>query len=217
MKRYIAECGGAFFLAMAVNFTGDAMAIGLMFMALFYMFAPISGGHMNPAVSLAKFLRGQITMLELPLYMLAQIVGACLFFALAYGIFGAIIPARVIPADALLGAGTFELLLTMIFCLIFLIVTTCNKFKDGHVNGMVIGLTLTALATFPGIYNPALALGSMLSNWFAGSGAMPGLKEVGIYVGLPLVGAIIAAFKFKFMYSDLPEYHVNDHGRSAHH
>lgn len=214
MKRYMAESCGTFFLAMAVNFTGDAMAIGLMFMALFYMIAPLSGGHLNPAVSLAKFLRGSISMLELPLYMLAQIAGACLFFALAYGIFGAVIPARVIPADALLGAGAFELLLTMLFCSVFLFVTTSNRFKDGHINGLVIGLTLTALVTFPGIYNPALALGSMLSNWFAGSSAMPGLKEVGVYVGLPLIGAVLAAFKFKFMYSDLPEFH---HGRNAQH
>jgi len=217
MKRFLAECLGTFFLAMAVNFTGDAMAVGLMFMAMVYLMGPISGCHINPAVSLAMCMRGKLSIMNCLFYMGAQLLGACLFFALAFGIFGAVIPARVIPADALLGAGSFELLLTMVLCSAFLVVATCNKFKDSHVNGMVLGLTLTALATFPGLYNPALALGSMLANLIGGAGAMPGLSELLVYVGLPLVAAVLAAFKFKFFYSDLPEYHVAEHGRQSHH
>lgn len=207
MKRYLAECIGTFFLALAVNFTGDALAIGLMFMAMVYIFGPISGCHINPAVSLAMFVHKRISLATMAFYMLAQAAGACLFFALAFGIFGQVIPARIIPMEALKGAASFELLLTMVLCSVILVVTSCNKFKDSHVNGLVIGLTFTALATFPGLYNPALALGSMISNFIGGHGAMPGLTEAVVYLLLPLVAGAVAALKYHYFYNERPDQH----------
>ncbi|MDR3550680.1 MAG: aquaporin [Candidatus Babeliales bacterium] len=207
MKRYLAECIGTFFLALAVNFTGDALAIGLMFMAMVYIFGPISGCHLNPAISLSMFVHRRISLATMAFYMVAQVIGACLFFALAFFIFGSVIPARIIPAEAFNGAASFELLLTMVLCSVILVVTSCNKFKDSHVNGLVIGLTFTALATFPGLYNPALALGSMISNFIGGQGAMPGLKEAGVYLILPLLAGAAAALKYNYFYSEHPDNH----------
>ncbi len=142
MKRYLAEFIGTLFLAMAVNLVGDSMAIGLMFMAMVYILGPISGCHINPAVSLTLFFHKKMSVGQMLSYMLAQVMGACAFALLAFGIFGAVIPTRIVPMDALFGAASFELLLTLILCVMFLVVSSCDRFKDSHVNGIVLGLTL---------------------------------------------------------------------------
>lgn len=206
MKRYLAELVGTFFLAMAIYFTGDPMAIGLMFMTMIYLVGPISGAHLNPAVSFAMFLRGRMAVVPMLGYMVAQVVGAALVCALAYFALGSVIPAKMIPAGMAPLAGAIELLLSFVLVSAVLLVMFSPKFKDSQLNGLILGFVLVALASFIGAYNPAVSLGAILANLFAGT-VQPGMNEILVYVLLPFVGALIAVYHCKMHEQQNPYQH----------
>lgn len=205
MKRYLAELVGTFFLTMAASFTGEPLAIGLMFMMMIYMVGPISGAHVNPAVSLAMWMQNRLSSIHLGGYVLAQIIGACLVSLLAYAAVGTAVPPKVIPAQALIFAGVIELLLSFVLVTLVLIVKTSNKFRDGHISGLILGLSLAGLASFIGTYNPAIALGAILPHLLLGAkagAASPALNELLVYVIVPLIGGALAALHFKYMHNE---------------
>ena len=82
LKNYVTEFIGTFFLALTVCLTVASgttfapLAIGSSLMIMVYMGGPISGGHFNPAVSLAVFLRGKLAGKDLGAYMIMQVLGA---------------------------------------------------------------------------------------------------------------------------------------------
>src|SRR3978361_523326 len=87
MKRYLAECIGTFVLVFAscgaaviagevIGFLGVSLAFGLSLMAMVYAIGPISGCHVNPAVTLGIILSKKMDAKYAPGYMLAQVLGA---------------------------------------------------------------------------------------------------------------------------------------------
>ncbi len=60
MRSYLMEFIGTMFLVLAVTLSGNPIAIGVMLMVMVYMGGHISGGHYNPAVSLAVWVRGKL-------------------------------------------------------------------------------------------------------------------------------------------------------------
>src|SRR3972149_3950015 len=90
MKKYIVEFIGAYFLVLTIGFTvlepgAGAMAplaIGSALMVMVYAGGHISGGHYNPAVTLAVWLRGKCPTADVAPYILAQCVAAGLAGAL---------------------------------------------------------------------------------------------------------------------------------------
>jgi glycerol uptake facilitator-like aquaporin len=75
--------GGNAALALLAN----TLATGAVLVALIYSLAPISGAHLNPAVSTASALMGQLAWRDLPGYVVAQVVGAVLGVVLAHVMF----------------------------------------------------------------------------------------------------------------------------------
>src|SRR5262249_9641950 len=90
MKNYVTEFIGTFFLVLTIGLTvigGTPMAplaIGASLMIMVYMGGHISGGHYNPAVSLALLLRGKLAAAQFLPYVVAQILGA---FAAAWAVY----------------------------------------------------------------------------------------------------------------------------------
>ncbi|HTB26429.1 MAG TPA: aquaporin, partial [Puia sp.] len=83
MRKYITEFIGTFFLVLTIGMVviggkGDfaPLAIGSSLMVMIFAGGHISGGHYNPAVTLAVLLRGKISMIDAILYMIVQISGA---------------------------------------------------------------------------------------------------------------------------------------------
>jgi len=210
-RRLLAEFAGTALLvligvgsAVAALKTGGqvvvALAFGLVLLALAYALGPVSGCHVNPAVTLGVLLSRGMTLAEAGGYWIAQfiggIVGAALLKLLVSG-FG-----KVHDQTGDLGANDFgktisgggafllEALLTFVFVLVILLVT--GRAAAPGFAGLAIGLTLAAVHMV-GIpltgtsVNPARSLGPALFN-----GGEP-LKHVWLFILAPLVGAAVAA------------------------
>ncbi|NEK60423.1 aquaporin [Geodermatophilus sabuli] len=179
--------------------TGVALAFGLVLLALAYGIGPVSGCHVNPAVTLGVLLSRGMTVAEAGAYWAAQfaggIAGAALLRLLTSsfgdvtdqtGSLGSNDWGATISAG---GAFVLEVLLTFAFVLVILLVT--GKATAPGFAGLAIGLALTAVHLV-GIpltgtsVNPARSLGPAL---FAGGDP---LAHVWLFLVAPLVGAVLA-------------------------
>ena len=167
-QKYAMETFGTFFLTLAVifmSFPPNPLAIGLVLMALVYLGAHVSGAHYNPAVSLAFFLQGKMRMEQMGIYWAAQTIGAML----AMGVYAFVTGVSFEPdVPIILGMWTitgFEILLTGIFCFVILTAMLLDVIGARHA-GLIIGLTLAALASFPvgAMFNPAIGRFFMLNS-----------------------------------------------------
>lgn len=222
MKKYICEFIGTFILVVlgcgAATIMGGAatvasvltisFAFGLSIVAIAYSVGRISGGHVNPAVSLAMLITGKISVKDFCGYVVAQVAGAFAGAGVLYGVLQATSNLK----DAGLGANGFgdasatglalgaafvvEVIATCIFVLAILGVTHDEKFKETP--GFVIGLVLTLIhiVTIPltgTSVNPARSLAPAV---IVGGDA---LSQVWLFILAPLVGAAVAAFGWKYL------------------
>jgi aquaporin Z len=72
----LGEFLGAFLFLLTILFTGNWAAIGAALAVLIYILGPISGGHVNPAVSLAMYVKGSLGGAEFLAYTVSQLFGA---------------------------------------------------------------------------------------------------------------------------------------------
>jgi aquaporin Z len=201
MKRYFAEFFGTF-------------AFGLSLLAMVYTIGPISGCHINPAVTLGLLLSGKFESKYVPGYIIAQIFGAIVAAAvlliIAEGRNGGYDPA--ISGFAANGFGehspeNYDLLaafLTEVVLTFFLVLTvlgsTDTKAPVGFA-GVAIGLVLT-LIHLVGIpvtntsVNPARSIGPAV---FVGGWA---LAQLWLFIVAPLIGAAIAAVAYRVIHED---------------
>ena len=196
-------CGAAVLAGFdVVGQLGIALAFGLAIVAIAYGVGPVSGGHVNPAVSLAVFMTGRMSAREMGLYWLAQIIGAVLgaavlgliaqtgFESLGQNGYGAESPGGY----SLMAGALFEVVATAIFVIVILGVTGWGG--QGPFAGLAIGLTLFLLhlpfIMITGLsVNPARSLGPAL---FVGGTA---LAQVWLFIVMPLVGGALAGILFK--------------------
>ena len=198
MKKYIAECIGTCVLVLfacgvavlSSNSIGIALAFGLVVVAMAYSIGNVSGCHINPAVSVGMAFAGKMEWKECAKYVLAQVIGAILGAALLgyfLGSFEALganyYDTRLLDGD-ILKALLIETVLTFVFVLTILGVT--DKKENGHITGLIIGLTLTLVhligIPFTGTsVNPARSLGPAI---FEGSEA---LSQVWVFILAPLI------------------------------
>jgi aquaporin Z len=178
---------------------GVALAFGLVLLALAYAIGPISGCHINPAVTLGVLLAKGMTVTEAAYYWVAQlaggIAGAALLKLMTSGFgdvtdqTGALGSNDWGPNISAGGAFVLEVLLTFVFVAVILLVT--GRSATPGFAGLAIGLTLTAVHLV-GIpldgtsVNPARSLGPAL---FAGGHP---LAHVWLFLVAPLVGAVLA-------------------------
>lgn len=199
MRAYVAELLGTFFLVLAIGLSGNALAIGLALAALVYMGAHVSGAHYNPAVSLGFWVRGTLSGGKLVMYWLAQVIGgllaACAVFVLAGAPF---VPA---PSAPFWPAVLVEVLFTFLIVIVYLTLSGKQRPVENDVYGLAIGFSLVAgvyagLAISGAVYNPALAIGSLIVGTVV---AGAGLADLLLYLLGPLVGGALAAAVFSFL------------------
>lgn len=183
---------------------GVAFAFGLVVLMLAYAFGPVSGTHVNPAVTLGVFLAKRIPGREAGLYMVAQVAGAIVGAALLklfVSSFGVKDQTGALGTNSydngaidMAGAFVLETVLTAAFVLVILLVT--ERVATPAAAGLAIGLALTAVHLV-GIpltgtsVNPARSLGPAL---FEGGTAM---SQLWLFILAPLVGAVLGALTWK--------------------
>ncbi len=204
MNRYLCEFIGTFFLMLTVGCTviggGSGaippLAIGSALMIMVYATGHVSGGHVNPAVTLGVFLRGKCPARDVVPYWISQLLGAFVAtLAVRYlrspdmGGVSAMVPAA---GPAFLA----EFLFTFALVWVVLHSATAKGTSGNSFYGLAIGFTvLTGAfavgAISGGAFNPAVAVGL---------GAL-GLVAVGslwIHIVAELIAAVAAAYAFKF-------------------
>lgn len=201
-------CGSAVIAGADIGLTGISFAFGLALIAMAYGIGPVSGCHINPAVSLGMVAAGRMTMPEAIKYIIAQIAGAIAAAAVLLIIVTG--KADYSVADnglgqngwgagylgeySLLAAFVFELVATFLFMVVILGATGAGA--PASIAGLAIGLALVAIhlvgINVTGVsVNPARSIGPAL---FAGTGA---LAQLWLFILAPTIGAVLAGLVFK--------------------
>ncbi|MFC4032178.1 MIP/aquaporin family protein [Streptomyces polygonati] len=195
--------GAAVLSGQFIGALGIALAFGFVLLALVYTFGPISGCHINPAVTLGMLLARRIDVRTAVLYVVAQLVGAIVGGALLllvadqvpgfqrHGAFGTNgYNSRSAVGINIGGAFVAELILTFLLVFVYLAVT--QRVAVVGFGGLPIGIALVVVNLI-GIpltgasANPARSFGPAV---YAGS---PALNQVWLFLVAPLVGGALAA------------------------
>jgi len=205
MREYLTETIGTFFLVLTVCLTvlGGTpfapLAIGSALMIMVYMGGHISGGHYNPAVSLAVALRGKLPMKQLLPYWFFQLVGAVLAALVSRVVMNQTMHFYPSPAATVAEALLIEFLFTFALCLVVLQTATSAKTQGNSYFGLAIGFTVVVGAfagggISGGAFNPAVAIGPILVDAILARGPF---HLAWIYLVGPLLGGVAAAMVFK--------------------
>jgi aquaporin Z len=187
-----------FTVGMATNKAGAGalapLAIGSVLMVMVFAGGHISGGHFNPAVSTAVFLRGRLTSNEYGAYVVTQFVAAVLAGLVVRVVGGHEAHASVAGAGRMLIA---EFLFTFALCWVVLNVATARGTQGNSFYGLTIGFTVVAGAfavggISGGAFNPAIALGAMVTGLFKWS-------NIWIYLLADFLGGAAAAYVFLYL------------------
>jgi len=216
MNKYLAELVGTFVLVFGglgsavlagdkIGYLGVALAFGLSLLAMVYTIGPISGCHINPAVTLGALISKKISGGAAAAYMVAQVIGAACAAALILIIVEGTAVAAKVAATGLAANGygphspgqyplpaafITEAVLTA-FLVLTVLGSTDLKAPVGFA-GIAIGLVLT-LIHLVGIpvtnasVNPARSIASAI---FTGGWA---LQQLWLFIVAPLSGAVVAA------------------------
>ncbi|MCB9047306.1 MAG: aquaporin Z [Chitinophagales bacterium] len=228
MKKYFAELIGTFSLVLfgcgaavvagisssgpaGVGLLGIALAFGVSVVVMAYAIGPISGCHINPAITISMLVAGKISMADTVGYIAGQVAGAILGSAVLYAIQSGM-PGFAMGEWALgangWGAGylgeynTMSAFITesiMTFLFLFVIFAVTSKNGNPNMAGLAIGLTLTlihlvAIPITGTSVNPARSLGPAI---FAGGAA---LSQVWLFIVAPILGGTVAAIVWKGMF-----------------
>ena len=204
MGKYITEFIGTFFLVFTITLCVIAqqpmapLAIGGTLAVMVFMGGHISGGHYNPAVSLAAFLRGALPGSEVLPYMISQILGAIIAAVLGNYISGGSVPLAPNPNSPLISSVLIEFLFTFALALTVLNVATAKGTQNNSFYGLAIGFTVMCGAFAGGsisgaAFNPAVGIGLSIGALLDGTGG----EWMLLYIFAPLVGGAVAAYVFK--------------------
>lgn len=209
-RKYLAEFIGMFIFMFAVlgivsseaSTAATAIGVGAVLMVMVYAGGHVSGGHFNPAVSIAAYLRGALPLGDLVPYIAAQLLGSLAAFLVGFALW----------RDSYFGVGAgdlsgqvwaafvAELVFSFALCYVVLHTATSKDNEGNSFYGLAIGFTVAAgVVAVGGIsggaFNPSITFGLMLSGFFA-------WKFIWVYWVAQALGAVIAAYSYKAVNPD---------------
>jgi len=211
-KRLAAEGLGSFFLfatvigsgIMAMNLSAgniglallaNSIATGAILFVLITIFGPVSGAHMNPAVSLVAASRSELPRTDAAAYIAAQLAFGVLGAWAAHAMFDLPILQLSTKARTGFGQGLGEAIAT--FGLILTILGTVRHRREWVAPAVALYITaaywFTSSTSFA---NPAITVARSLSDTFAGISP----HDVPLFIGAQLVGAALAALTAKLLF-----------------
>jgi aquaporin Z len=203
MNKYIAEFIGTFFLVLTIGCTVipaatgviAPLAIGAALMVMVFAGGHISGGHFNPAVTFAIFIRGRLELKDVVPYWIAQLAAGIVAAFVAMflvGKSGTPLEITNIPV-----AFVAEFLFTFALAYVVLNCATAKGTLDNSFYGLAIGMTVMVGAfsvgsISGGAFNPAVAVGAAMMK-------LVKMSDIWIHIVADLAGGLIAALTFKFL------------------
>ena len=219
MKKYLAEmlgtmflvlmgCGSAVFAGDQIGFLGISFAFGLTVLVMVYAIGPVSGCHINPAITVSMVISRGMDKKEAMMYVIFQcigaVIGAFMLYLMATNFFSGMIGSlgqngygTSSPAGYSMGVGfVAELIFTALFIMVILGATSSKA--NGKFAGIAIGLALVLihLVSIPitgTSVNPARSFGPAL---FAGSVA---LSQLWLFIVAPVLGAVLGSYLWKIL------------------
>jgi aquaporin NIP len=202
MNKYLAELIGTFALVFCgtgaiiidqltggtIGHLGVSITFGFIVTAMIYAIGPISGAHINPAVTIAFWFAGEFPAGKVLPYIIAQLIGAILASTILKFLFPTTITmGETLPWGSASQAFVLEIILTA--TLMFVIINVATGAKEvGIMAGLAIGITVLLEALFAGpisgaSMNPARSFAPALLNGH--------FSQLYIYLLAPVIGAII--------------------------
>jgi len=206
MKKYIVEFIGTLIFVLTIGFSVVApgagamapLAIGSALMVMIYAGGHISGGHYNPAVTLAVWMRGRCAGEDVPGYMISQVAAAVVAGFIVLFVKGNPVVTPIAPdaAKALIA----EFIFAFALCYVVLNTATSKKTAGNSYYGLAIGFTVLAGAyavgaVSGGAFNPAVAVGITVMGLSA-------FNNLWIFLVANFVGGAAAALVFNALNPD---------------
>lgn len=215
MGRYIAEfigtlalvlfgCGAAVLAGEQVGQLGIALAFGFAIVCLAYGIGPVSGCHVNPAVSLAAFVAGRMSARDMVLYWVAQFAGALAGAAILMVLAKAGVDSGLgrngwglgyLGEYGLQAALIFEIVMTALFVIVILGSTGAGSAPGFAGLGIgialavihIVGIQITGVSVNPArSFGPAVLVGG------------EALSQLWLFIVAPAIGAVLGALLFRF-------------------
>ena len=203
MRKYIAEFIGTFFLILTIGCTVipgspgviPPLAIGAALMVMVYAAGHISGGHLNPAVTLAVCIRGRCEAKDVIPYWVVQVlagIAAALVAVFLVGKSGIPLEIKNLPA-----AFVAEFLFTFALAYVVLNTATAKGNAGNSFYGLAIGMTVMVGAfavgsISGGAFNPAVAVGAAVMKLLS-------FSQIWVHIVADLAGGLVAGLTFKFL------------------
>jgi aquaporin NIP len=212
MKKYYAEIIGTFALVFcgtgaiiinqetsgAITHAGIAFTFGLIVMVMIYALGPISGAHLNPAVTIAFAVAKRFPAKQILPYVISQGVGAVLASITLKLLFTSNeLLGATMPRGSALQSFVLETILTFFLMLVIIQVATGSK-EQGMFAGLAIGSTVLLEAMFAG---PICGASMNPIRSFSPAVVSGHLEHLWIYLTAPVLGAVLAIFVWNILKS----------------
>lgn len=184
-----------------VTHVGVAITFGTVIGVMIYAIGHISGAHINPAVTLAFALTRHFSFAKVPLYWLAQFLGAVAAAGVLRALFGNVAHlGTTVPAGSDGQSLVLEVVLTFFLMFVIMAVATDNR-AVGQAAALAIGGTVMLDAMFGGpisgaSMNPARSFGPALvsGQW----------EHYWVYLVGPIIGAVLGALIYELVRGERP-------------
>lgn len=206
-------------LPVNVGILGIAVAVGFVAIAVIFALAPISGAHLNPAVTFGLAAAGRFAWRDVPMYLIAQLIGAVAATSLLWFYFF----DRANPGDpgtfAANGFGEFspggygfwsvaivETVLTFFLVMVVLNTTSPRANRGNPALGIGLALTVIHLVSIPisnTSVNPARSFATAI---YGGAGV---LEQLWVFLLFPTLGGVLAGLANTFLFDGMKRNAVN--------
>ena len=226
MKAYIAElvgtailviggCGAAILAGSSLGVLGIAISFGLSLAIVAYLIGGISGGHVNPAVTIALALSGKFEWNKVFGYVVAQILGGIVGAVMLYAVVTNLVGGDLAIASGfatnklasgvnLIAGGIVEVVMTLILCLVVLATTRSTWPSAATPIAVGVALTLTNIIAIPltnSSLNPARSIGVALISH-------QNINQLWLFIVAPILGAVLAYFIHNYVFGR--EHHTHN-------
>jgi aquaporin Z len=206
MRKYIAEFIGTFFLVLTIGCTVipgapgviPPLAIGAVLMVMVYAGGHVSGGHFNPAVTLAVWIRGRCETRDVLPYWGAQVLAGVVAAQVAVFLVGK--SGTPLEIKSLPAAFVAEFLFTFALAYVVLNAATAKGTAGNSFYGLAIGMTVMVGAfavgsISGGAFNPAVAVGVAVMK-------LVSFSQIWVHIIGDLTGGLVAGLVFKLLNPD---------------